>query len=126
MEQHKSIALVVDDEPDFRDILREEFAEAGFEALEASGGRAAFELLERSKVDVLVTDYRMPDGDGLFLLRKIQESGIRIPVILFVSGYLGFDPEEVRRLGVAQVLSKPLRASDLIEQARARLASGPF
>jgi len=76
--------LVVDDEPDIRDILKILLEAEGFEVEEASNGREALEKIERRPPDLVITDYVMPDTDGEELCRKIKRDILvrHIPVIM--------------------------------------------
>ncbi len=76
--------LVVDDEPDIRDILKILLEAEGFEVEEASNGREALEKIEHRPPDLVITDYVMPDTDGEELCRKIKQDILvrHIPVIM--------------------------------------------
>ena len=62
--------LVVDDEPDIRDILRILLEGEGFEVEEANNGREALEKIQKRPPDLVITDYVMPEMDGEELCRK--------------------------------------------------------
>ncbi|HEY1338714.1 MAG TPA: response regulator [Bryobacteraceae bacterium] len=80
-------ALVVDDEPPIRAFIRVILEREGFRTLEAEGGRDAWTAVELlgGRLDVLITDIQMPDGDGLTLARAVTRAYPSIPIIL-VSG----------------------------------------
>ncbi|MDR2141412.1 MAG: sigma 54-interacting transcriptional regulator [Deltaproteobacteria bacterium] len=78
--------LIVDDEPNYRLILGEVLEAEGYEVLQAESGRLAYEIFEESgRVDLVLTDMTMPDGDGIELLRKIKERAPEVPVILLTA-----------------------------------------
>jgi CheY-like chemotaxis protein len=64
--------LVVDDEPDFRFLLRLNFEVAGFEVSEAGDGAAALKLIETFRPDLIVTDLMMPVMDGRELIARLR------------------------------------------------------
>ena len=76
--------LVVDDEPDIRDILRILLEGEGFEVEEANNGREALEKIQKRPPDLVITDYVMPEMDGEELCRKIKKDILirHIPVIM--------------------------------------------
>ncbi len=76
--------LVVDDEPDIRDILRILLEGEGFEVEEAENGREALEKIQKRPPDLVITDYVMPEMDGEELCRKIKKDLLvrHIPVIM--------------------------------------------
>jgi signal transduction histidine kinase len=67
--------LIVDDEPDVRDTLAEILARDGYQIDIADGGRAALDRIGRRRYDVVVSDIRMPDIDGIMLYRRVRELG---------------------------------------------------
>lgn len=116
--------LVVDDEPDVRELLCEEIDLLGYSTISAASGRQALEKLASEAVDVVVSDVRMPDGDGLFLLKELRAK-FRIPVIL-ISGFTDLTPASGFDLGAVAVLAKPYDHKKLalaLEEAMHRKAS---
>ncbi|MDO4293183.1 MAG: response regulator [Eubacteriales bacterium] len=124
--------FLADDEPWALAILKNliEWNEYGFAVSgEAEDGRQAMERIERMKPDLILSDIRMPGMDGLTLLERLREKGIKSQVLL-VSGYTDFEyARRALQLGCAGYLVKPVEEKDLIEaleRVRARLdeASG--
>ncbi len=86
--------LVVDDEPEIVKVLVSEFQRQGFDVLKAHDGIHALDVLLKTQVDLLVTDYNMPGIDGLTLYRKVRAAGgDRAPKVIFITGY---DPQTLR------------------------------
>jgi|SRR5579872_5534429 len=77
--------VVVDDDDDFRRALCFHLSDQGFEVVACSGGRSALELLATENADVILLDWRMPDMNGLEVLRELRERGVATPV-LFLTG----------------------------------------
>jgi CheY-like chemotaxis protein len=99
--------LVVDDEPDLRDILRDELEVLGFTVFDAENGTTAFALMATAKVDIVISDIQMPGGSGIDLLDRLTAANVGIPVLLFVTGYSVVTSYEIYDKGAAGILAKP-------------------
>jgi len=82
---HTRTVLVVDDNPDQRELVKRMVERAGYACVVAADGREARVRLGEGSVDAAVTDVFMPDEDGLEFLRHVRESWPGLP-ILVVSG----------------------------------------
>ncbi len=105
--------LVVDDEQSSRTLLSGLLAQRGFEVSTAGGGRDALAQLETADVDVLLTDLRMPDLDGLALLTEARNLHPDLVVILMTGS--GDVQSAVRAMqqGAADYLTKPLDMDEI-------------
>lgn len=103
----KFTILIVDDEIALREALVFDFKRRGFTVLEANNGRIAFELVKNNKIDVILSDVRMPDGDGVELLDKVKALHPELPVVMFITGYADISVEESYHKGADAVFSKP-------------------
>jgi PAS domain S-box-containing protein len=101
--------LLVDDEQLVRDGTAAMLRELGHGVVEASGGAEALEKLQGGlRVDVVVTDYKMPRMDGAELARRVHRSQPHLPVLL-ITGYSG-QAEDTHGLSR---LAKPFRQADI-------------
>lgn len=101
--------LVVDDEPDLRELLVSEFEYHGAKTFASDNGTAAFRFLLENEVDVVVSDVRMPGGDGIKLADQVQTAKLaKRPAIIFVTGFADIALDSARKKGVAEILSKPI------------------
>ncbi len=117
------LVLVVDDEPELREILREEFEYFGYSVLEAENGRKGWEILNQNPIDVVITDIRMPGGNGLDFLQSIlNRDGFRPPVIL-VSAFADVNAKEAAGKGAFAYLSKPYDLDELMKHTANAIAS---
>ena len=114
----KPTILIVDDEVELCDTMALTFNIRGFEVLSAYSGEQAFELLKKRNVDVLLSDVRMANGNGLELVQWIRDAAIKIPVIAFMSGYSDVTPKEISELGVALFFDKPFPVNTVIKTIR--------
>jgi two-component system, NtrC family, response regulator AtoC len=108
----KATILVVDDEALIRWSLAERLKSDGYEVLEADTGRAALEKLPEG-VDLVLLDYRLPDTDGVAVLRKIKEYDQDILVILLTAYASVETAVEAMRLGAYHFANKPFNLDDV-------------
>lgn len=105
--------MVVDDDDDFRVILRDRLERMGVQCLEAENGEVARLELKKNQVDLLITDYHMPKMDGLELIDWLQQTQRDMPII-FVSGDLSVPVrEKAEHAKVYAILEKPCSLSEL-------------
>lgn len=114
MRLEDATVLVVDDEEDLREIFGAWLGRRGCTVLTAANGAEALKVLETAKVDVLVSDIRMPVMGGVALVRRVYELELEVPSIIFVSGYGDVEPREMYGLGVEALIEKPLNRKDFI------------
>lgn len=107
--------LVVDDEPDLREITAFEFEHKGAKVFTADGGYEAMELLKKESYDLVVSDVRMPEGTGEELLDSMAESKIltKTPIIL-VTGFADITREEALERGALELFFKPVKWANLL------------
>ena len=114
----KKIVLIVDDEPDLLDVLAQRFELKGFNVFKADGGHAALKIFKSTpEINLVVSDIRMPEGDGLELLDRIREINIDIPVV-FVTGYADYVEAEIYHRGANGIFSKPTGIKAMAEHAK--------
>lgn len=116
--------LIVEDEVDLREPLVSEFEHLGCKVFQASNGVKAFEIVSQESVDLVISDIRMPGGDGIELLKKIRERTQDVPVVMLITGFSDISLEESYELGAEAVLSKPFDL-DEIEETVGRLLTPP-
>ena len=108
----KATILVVDDEALIRWSLTERLHAEGYEVLEAETGKAALEKLPEG-VDLVLLDYRLPDTDGVSVLRKIKEFDQDVLVIL-LTAYASVDTAvEAMKLGAYHFANKPFNLDEV-------------
>lgn len=121
--------LVVEDEEMLRKTLAFYFKRKGFTVLEAAGGHEAFAMVQARKIDVVLSDVRMPDGDGIELLDKIRHHYPAGPAVIFITGYANLTLEDAFHKGAHGVFSKPFDKLELIQsvsRAIQRQTGGEF
>lgn len=119
--QRESI-LICEDDALIAAVLAEQLRDAGFEALTANSARSALATLETCTVDALIVDLKLPDAQGVTLLRALRANAPDTPLVV-VSG----DVAEVSRdagaeeLGVAGWMAKPVDTTRLVRVLRTAL-----
>ncbi len=91
MEQRK--VLIVDDEPDIRDILKLLLSSNGYEVKAVSNGEKAITLLKEESFDLVILDIMMPNQSGIDVLKKIREFS-KIPALFLTAKIYESDKEE--------------------------------
>jgi len=110
--------LLVEDEVDIQSFLRRSLEEAGFEVEAAADGKTAQSLAVESAYDILIVDLGLPDMDGIDLIHKLRQSGVRAPVLI-LSARRSVD-DRVRGLehGGDDYLTKPFAMAELLARLR--------
>ena len=102
------LALVVDDEPDIRELLELTLGRMNIDTRSAATLQQAMDLLQTEKFDVCLTDMRLPDGDGIDLVRHIQQHELNIPVAV-ITAYGNMETAvEALKAGAFDFVSKPV------------------
>lgn len=116
---HKTSAtlLIIDDDDVVRASLAAYLEDSGFTVLQASNGSQGLDVFEQAKPDLLICDLRMPQVDGLELIRRIQTLGVEVPVIVVSGAGVMSDAVEALRLGAADYLIKPLEDLAVLEHS---------
>jgi two-component system response regulator AtoC len=111
--------LVVDDERSFRLLAEEALSSEGFDVRTASTLARARMELDKTAPDVMILDRRLPDGDGIDLLRELAATGQLTSQVIVVTAYADVNNAvEALRAGAVDYLTKPLQVTDLIIKLR--------
>jgi len=111
MQQHS--ILVVDDELLIRDLLYDFFNDQGWNISIADNGKKALDILKSKDIDLLLTDIKMPEMDGLNLASHVKEHYPNLPVIL-MTGYPSVESSVVAlRQKVEDYIIKPFNINQL-------------
>ncbi len=99
--------LIVDDEIHVAHLLAESISSQGHQAIVATSGVDALTFLSKKAPDAVFLDVSMPMLDGVEVLRQIRATHPTLPVIILESRVSEAQIEEVRRLGITDILEKP-------------------
>lgn len=109
--------LVVDDEADLREIVSSELEFMGANVFQAENVSRAKSIIDREKIDLIVSDIRMPGGTGVDLLNHIKSKSIDVPPIILITGFADITVEDAFNQGAEALLSKPFKLEELIQIA---------
>jgi CheY-like chemotaxis protein len=115
----KGTIVVIDDHDPTLDFLKEALTRLGYTPLLAEGGAEGLELCRLNDVQLVLTDYLMPEMSGLEVAEKIKAFPHPLPVILTSASHQSAN-SDLHRKGVDYFLNKPFRLEDLestIEEA---------
>ena len=109
----KERIIVVDDSPDTLEVLKRNLESEGYLVFTAPGAVEAIKIIEASTVDLVITDLKMPEVDGLSLVRHIQENYKNMGVMM-ITGYPSIEGAvEAVKFGAEEYLSKPFTDEEL-------------
>ncbi|HYX53751.1 MAG TPA: response regulator [Candidatus Limnocylindrales bacterium] len=115
--------LVVEDEVTLCEIMTAWLRRSARLVLSAHNGQEAFHLLQQEKIDVVISDVRMPIMDGVALLRAIRNLPPPHPAVIFITGFSDLEPRDAYGLGIEAILEKPLERDQLLKAVQRSLSS---
>lgn len=122
------LILIVDDDPDLRQMLRHLFESDGYDVIEAADGDTAWDLVSVRRPAILVTDLQMRGFDGFALARRLRESEFaRMGIIVYTGQPVTGD--EARRAGADELVLKtePIsRLREVVERLQRNEREGPL
>jgi len=104
----KSLALIIDDEPDIRELLEITLSRMDINCICSENLHEAYELLQEHKFDICLTDMRLPDGNGLELVAFIQEKHPQLPIAVITAHGNMESAIQALKSGAFDFLSKPV------------------
>ena len=109
--------LLVDDEEGYRELIARVLTKAGYEVLQAADGLEALSTLEKSKIDLVISDILMPNLNGYALVARLRAKWPTMPVIL-TTGFL--PPVKTMMNGSVDFIPKPINAETLLDMIQRR------
>jgi DNA-binding response OmpR family regulator len=115
--------LLVDDEPDLRQMVRRYLQAEGFEVADVADGESALARLRKSTPDLILLDIGMPDMDGFTVLQEVRKTS-EVPVIMLTARSEEIDRVMGLTMGADDYLTKPFSPRELVARIRAVLRRG--
>ena len=116
--------LLVEDEKMLRESLAELLRDEGYQVAEASNGREGYDQILKQPFDLVITDMRMPEMDGMTLLQNIQKAAPSTPVVVITAFGTVESAVAAMRTGAADYLIKPVQFEDVLVRVRRALEVG--
>ena len=113
--------LVVEDEPNIRELLSTSLRFAGFEVHTAGDGASALRLAEAERPDLLVLDVMLPDMDGFAVTRRLRDQGRQMPVLFLTARDATEDKVTGLTVGGDDYVTKPFSLEEVVARIRAVL-----
>jgi two-component system, OmpR family, response regulator len=113
--------LVVDDEPNIRELVQVALKFHGCSVSTAASGKEAIKQAEASKPDLIVLDVMMPDMDGFEVCRRLRAAGNEVPVIFLTARDTSSDTVTGLAIGGDDYVTKPFSVEALVARVRAVL-----
>ncbi len=121
----KAVILVVDDEPDIRELVAEILQDEGYQVHLAENGEQARAMAEQVQPDLVLLDVWMPDVDGISVLRQWSEADAMPFQVVMISGHGTIETAvEATRLGAWDFIEKPVSLAKLLITVERALESG--
>lgn len=120
----QSLVMVVDDEPDIRDLVKEILEDEGYAVIVAEDVKVAREAISERTPDLVLLDIWMPEQDGISLLKEWRDGGqLKFPVVM-ISGHGTVETAvEATRLGAVDFIEKPLSLARLLLAAEKAISN---
>lgn len=108
--------LIADDDEDIRFVISEALDQLNVEYIEAVNGLDAFDQYVRFKPDLIISDIKMPQSDGIEFAQKVKSSDSNVPIIFMSGFYDELDQERAKKVfNTEYMLHKPFSKEDIIQ-----------
>ena len=123
MTDAKKKILVVEDEPDIRELVRYNLEQAGFRVIEAEGGEAALHKVRTEQPALVVLDLMLPEGNGLEICRILRGERVTasLPIVMLTAKAAEVDRVLGLEFGADDYVTKPFSPRELVARVRAVL-----
>src|SRR5699024_4136061 len=119
MTEPEASILVVDDEPNIRELLATSLRFAGFDVRSAPDGGTALRLAREAAPDLVLLDVMLPDMDGFTVTRRLREKGQTMPVLFLTARDDTQDKITGLTVGGDDYVTKPFSLEEVIARIRA-------
>jgi two-component system, NtrC family, response regulator AtoC len=106
--------LVADDDQAIRSLLKDFLGGEGYETVEARSGKEVLQAASATEPDLMILDLRMPDWDGMEVMRRLKERDLGIPVVLMTAYGTSSSAIQAMQLGAFDYITKPFELEDVL------------
>ena len=120
--------LIIDDEPQIREMLKLMLERDGYEVAEAPDGMEGLKIHRQTPADLIITDLIMPNKDGIGMIIDLKKEFPRVRIIAMSGGGLNKPDgylKGARKLGAACTLTKPIDRAELLKAVKEVLQAPP-
>lgn len=118
---HMFNILVVEDNPDMRELFCTVLSGSGYSCMPAENGQEALDIMDREYIDLIVADVMMPVMDGYELTHTIRDAGNDIPILIVTAKDQFGDMQKGFRTGADDYMVKPINVKELVLRVEALL-----
>ena len=116
------LVLIVDDDDDVGITISVFLEMSGIDSVDAKSGIEALELIKNNKnIKFVISDIRMANGSGIFLLEELRKIDPVFPHVVLISGQTDFSKEDAIKKGALDFFQKPANIEEIINLIRAKL-----
>lgn len=113
--------LVVEDNPDMKELFCTVLSDCGYRCLSASDGSEALDIMDREYIDLIVADIMMPEMDGCLMTKAIRDAGMDLPILMVTAKDQFDDLQKGFRSGADDYMVKPVNVKELVLRVEALL-----
>ncbi len=113
--------LIVEDDEQIRKLFYTVISENGYNAITATDGINAFDVLDETNIDLIVSDVMMPRMDGFEMVENLRAAGYKMPILLITAKDTLFDKRKGFRAGTDDYMVKPVDVNEMIWRIEALL-----
>lgn len=113
--------LVVEDDSELRELFCSVLNDNGYTAIPAVDGICAFDILDNTYIDLIISDIMMPRMNGFELTKELRASGYMMPILIITAKENATDKREGFRLGIDDYMVKPIDVNEMIWRVEALL-----
>lgn len=114
----RATVLVAEDDKLIRTIFAEIVKGEGFDVVEAEGGQSAFDLVNSRKIDMIISDMKMPEMSGFDLLVAVKKAHPEIPVTVITGFNSEYREDDALAAGADAYITKPFKVAEVAETLR--------
>jgi two-component system response regulator AtoC len=110
--------LVADDDASIRSLLNEMLSDEGYEVIEVKSGAEVLRAVPKVEPNLLILDFKMPDMDGIEVLRRLSSQSQKVPVLMLTGFGSASTAIEATKLGAFDYVTKPFDVADVLHRVR--------